>query len=274
MEREGGAGAAWIAALPDLVDGLLQRWRCVPAGTAVSGKVAVVVPARSDMYGDVILKISFPHPANALEPDAYAAWRGHGAVKLWERDDDAFAMLLERIGPGMLADTDDIAEAVAIVGSLVRRLAVPAPPYLPRLRDQASHWASMAQRAAGRLPAHVVGTTVETTWDLCQEQSETMVHGDLHYHNVLRGVREPWQVIDPKCFVGDPAYDVITLLRPYAAQLRDTDDFESTMRRLVTVFADSRVGPGARAPMGTGARGRLSAAQLASRPGAMDPRRQ
>jgi streptomycin 6-kinase len=30
---------------------------------------------------------------------------------------------------------------------------------------------------------------------------------DLHAGNVLRSEREPWLVIDPKPFVGDPAYD-------------------------------------------------------------------
>jgi streptomycin 6-kinase len=30
---------------------------------------------------------------------------------------------------------------------------------------------------------------------------------DLHAGNVLRASREPWLVIDPKPFVGDPAYD-------------------------------------------------------------------
>ena len=30
---------------------------------------------------------------------------------------------------------------------------------------------------------------------------------DLHAGNVLRAERQPWLVIDPKPFVGDPAYD-------------------------------------------------------------------
>ena len=30
---------------------------------------------------------------------------------------------------------------------------------------------------------------------------------DLHAGNVVRAEREPWLVIDPKPFVGDPAYD-------------------------------------------------------------------
>jgi streptomycin 6-kinase len=32
---------------------------------------------------------------------------------------------------------------------------------------------------------------------------------DLHAQNVLASTREPWLVIDPKPYVGDPAYDVL-----------------------------------------------------------------
>ena len=32
---------------------------------------------------------------------------------------------------------------------------------------------------------------------------------DLHAENVLSSTREPWLMIDPKPYVGDPAYDLI-----------------------------------------------------------------
>ena len=37
--------------------------------------------------------------------------------------------------------------------------------------------------------------------------SDLLLATDLHAGNVLRARREPWLVIDPKPFVGDPAYD-------------------------------------------------------------------
>jgi streptomycin 6-kinase len=37
---------------------------------------------------------------------------------------------------------------------------------------------------------------------------EVLLATDLHAGNILRAEREPWLVIDPKPFVGDPAYDV------------------------------------------------------------------
>src|SRR5262249_48067665 len=37
--------------------------------------------------------------------------------------------------------------------------------------------------------------------------ADVLLATDLHAGNVLRARREPWLVIDPKPFVGDPAYD-------------------------------------------------------------------
>ncbi|GAA5012691.1 hypothetical protein GCM10023317_50180 [Actinopolymorpha pittospori] len=246
--REGSKGVAWLASLPDLVDELLQHWNCVPDGPVASGKVGIVVPAKSASHGEVALKVSFPHPANLYEPDAYETWQGHGAVALLERDDTRFAMLLERIGPSKPYEVLPVDEAMAVAGALVRRLAVPAPSNLPRLTAITAEWTEtigrVADRTTDRLPASVVDAALETVWDLCSNQPDTMVHGDLHFNNVLRGVREPWQVIDPRGFAGDPAYDAITLLRTTAVGGRelgfiDPDDFEPGILRWLTIFAEA-----------------------------------
>ena len=40
----------------------------------------------------------------------------------------------------------------------------------------------------------------------------TLVHGDLHYGNVLAGDREPWLAIDPRPLNGDPHYELAPML--------------------------------------------------------------
>lgn len=245
VEREGAKGAEWLASLPALVDELLERWSCTPTGDCLSGKVGIIVPAKSAAHGDVVLKVSFPHPANVHEPDAYAAWRGVGAVMLWERDDAKYAMLLEQAGPGRLSDTCSLAdprrtldEAVAVAGALSRRLAVAAPPGLPRVSDDASGWAELADRAERRLPPDVAGGAAEAVRELCFTQPDTMVHGDWHFLNILRGAREPWLAIDPKGTAGDPAYDAITVFSTIAKYVPGWFDLAGAVRRWVGLFAE------------------------------------
>lgn len=57
---------------------------------------------------------------------------------------------------------------------------------------------------------------------------------DLHAGNVLRAEREPWLVIDPKPFVGDPAYDATQHL--FNCRPRLYSDPLGTMRRFAELL--------------------------------------
>jgi streptomycin 6-kinase len=57
---------------------------------------------------------------------------------------------------------------------------------------------------------------------------------DLHAGNVLRAEREPWLVIDPKPFLGDPAYDATQHLFNCDARLRSSPD--KTIGRLADLL--------------------------------------
>ncbi|MFE7720579.1 aminoglycoside phosphotransferase family protein [Nocardia rhizosphaerihabitans] len=244
VTREGEPGRAWITALPDLADELLQRWSCTPDGPVMHGNVGVVLPVRHRDLPPAVIKISFPHPGNVFEPDAFVTWNGQGAVHLFERDDERYAMLLERTGRGTLADVTNFDEAVGVLGQLSHRLAVDAPAALPRLSDVVADWADEIRTTAAELgdplPRHLLDAAAETLRELGPCQPETLVHGDLHDANVLVGEREPWLAIDPKGYVGDPAYDTITVIRSYRfAPLLFAPDPAAGIRRGLDLYCEA-----------------------------------
>ncbi|MGA5820571.1 aminoglycoside phosphotransferase family protein [Kitasatospora sp. NPDC094028] len=243
VAREGEPGAAWLAELPRIIDELLERWDCSPDGEVTHGGVGIVVPVRQPTAGPAVLKVSFPHPGNVHEPDAFATWRGRGAVRLHERDDPRFAMLLERAHGTTLAELPDADRLVTVAGRLNRRLAVPAPPDLPRLSEQTGTWEQDLRRDAAELshtmPATAVAAALATVRELGPNQPDTLVHGDLHARNILRADREPWLAVDPKGHVGDPAYDAGTLLKSRALTLIGANDPRRAVRRILDVFAEA-----------------------------------
>lgn len=241
IEREGEPGAAWLGELARIVEELLGRWECVPDGKVMHG--GVFIPVRQRAEGTAVLKVSFPHPGNVHEPDAFTAWGGRGAVLLHERDDERFAMLLERVHTSTLAGVEDGDEVVRVAGRISRRLAIPAPPGLPRLKEQASVWEEQLRKDAEELThalsRYVVDAASATVRELGRVQPDILIHGDLHARNILRADREPWLAIDPKGCAGDPAYDGGTLLKSRALTLLEADDLRKAVHRTLDVFAEA-----------------------------------
>ncbi|MCX4448957.1 aminoglycoside phosphotransferase family protein [Streptomyces sp. NBC_01789] len=244
IAREGTAGADWLRELPPIVEELAGRWGCAADGEVMYGGVGIIVPVRRDATPPAVLKVSFPHPGNDHEPDAFVAWGGLGAVSLYERDDARYAMLLERAQPATLAEVAEGDDVVTVAARLGRLLAVPAPDGLPRLSDRAGEWEDALRKDASELPhalpRRVLDAAHATVRELGREQPDTLVHGDLHGRNILRAEREPWLAIDPKGYAGDPAYDAGTLLKSRAYALAKAgDDLGRAAHRIVDLYADA-----------------------------------
>ncbi|MFI7064851.1 aminoglycoside phosphotransferase family protein [Kribbella sp. NPDC050124] len=241
VEREGETGQAWLEQLPGIVEDLLSGWDCVVDGAAMHGQVGVVVPVLAP--APAVLKVSFPHPGNVHEPDAFEAWDGRGAVRLYQRDDDRFALLLERAHPANLAEGPDGADVAVEAGRLHRRLAVPAPPGLPRLQDRADEWEAELRKDAAELshplPDSVLDAAVAVIHDLGRDQPDILIHGDFHARNILRADREPWLAVDPKGYVGDPAYDGAMFLKARTLAYLESDDLMKELRRELALFAEA-----------------------------------
>ncbi|MEV0296394.1 aminoglycoside phosphotransferase family protein [Nocardia sp. NPDC050710] len=242
--NEGERGRAWITALPGLVDELLHRWSCTPTGSVMHGQVGIVIPVRHRELPSAVIKVSFPHPGNVHEPDSYATWNGQGAVRLYARDDDNFAMLLERASQRTLVTITDPEEALTIQGRLSHRLAVAAPPGLPKLSDRVDDWEreilSTAAAFGHPLPRKVLNAAVATLRELGPDQPDFLVHGDLHDANIVASDREPWLAIDPKSFVGDPAHDALNVIRsPRFENLLRSSNMRPTVLGFLDIFCDA-----------------------------------
>ncbi|MFC4853254.1 aminoglycoside phosphotransferase family protein [Actinophytocola glycyrrhizae] len=205
--------AEWLAGLPALTASCLARWDLTVDGPPVHGVCALVVPVRRVDGEPAVLKMTWPHDEARHEALALSLWDGDGAVRLLDNDDDAWALLLERLDPATTLRTAPIGEALTVVTSMIGRLDRPAPPVVRHMRDNAARWVrELPAENDGRVPRELVGQAVAYCRELGPAAGNHLVNEDLHYDNVLRGEREPWLVIDPKPIAGDREFGLIPLL--------------------------------------------------------------
>jgi streptomycin 6-kinase len=242
ITRDGERGRFWLAALPDVVTRYLERWALVADGLVMHGFMAIVLPVRREDGGRAVLKVSWLDDETRWEPHALAAWDGRGAVRLLDRDGDAGVMLLERLDPARSARGLDGVSAASVAGQVCRRLAVPAPPGLPRVADMAARWVEEIpaenQRLGRPFDGKTVGAVVATLRELGSDQPDLLLHGDIVFDNILQGDREPWLVIDPLGIVGEPAFDGAKLLSNKWSELTEQTDLRAAVRRRLEAFAD------------------------------------
>jgi streptomycin 6-kinase len=180
-----------------------------------------------------------PHMEGEHEIEGLRFWNGDPTVRLLEADDDLGAMLLERCEPGTrLRSLPELEQDLVIAGLLHRLWRSPVAPHpFQPLSAMITHWSNETQAQAEHWRDEgLVREGLRVFKELFHDgPPHVLLATDLHAGNVLRARREPWLVIDPKPFVGDPAYDATQHLRNCGLRLRSDPD--GTIRRFADLLA-------------------------------------
>ena len=208
--------SAWLDRLPRLARELLEEWELAGAGEPMHGFCSLVLPVVTPDGEHAVLKVTFDgDDESEHEGLALQHWHGDGAVRLLRADPQRRALLLERLHPRDLGDLWDL-EACEVVAGLYPRLHRPALPQLRTLTSYVERWLGGLEelRAEMPVPPRMVEQALHLGRALLTDDASTgvVVHGDLHYENVLAADREPWLAIDPKPMNGDAHYEVPPLL--------------------------------------------------------------
>lgn len=216
----GDDGARWLAELPLIREAVCRDWD-LEIGAPFDLSYHYVAAVTCGDGTRAVLKLGVPGGDSLrTEAPALTAFAGRGAVRLLRHDLDRGALLLERAEPGVrardLVPARD-AEATSAAVDVMRRLNVAPPPGcpLPELLSQSVAFDEYLATwdDSGPLPRDLVARARGLMRELCASAPDhVLLHGDLHHDNILRATREPWLAIDPHGIIGDPGYEVGSLL--------------------------------------------------------------
>jgi streptomycin 6-kinase len=231
---------AWLGRLPETLGNLQEKWS-ITLGAPFCGEdvtCSYVTPATRADGTHAVFKLGMPHMEAEQEIDGLRFWDGDPMVRLIEADEETGAMLLERCEPGTpLSALSEPVQDIVIAGLLKRAWREPPAGHAFRpLSALMEYWSSETLADVEKWPdAGLVREGLRLFAELPPSApSEMLLATDLHGGNVLRAEREPWLAIDPKPFVGDPAYDATQHL--FNCMERMQSDPDGTMRRMAELL--------------------------------------
>lgn len=190
----------------------LSRWGLVPDGEPIVTHSSRLLPVLQGGAPAMLKLPAVEDERRGYLPLAY--WNGDGAARLLARTENGDAMLIERaMGRRSLAalarnGADDEATAIlceAIAG--LQKPRGPVPAGLIPLETWFTELFPMAARQGG-----ILARSAAAASELLAAQREIVpLHADLHHDNVLDFEARGWLAIDPKCVIGDRAFEYTIL---------------------------------------------------------------
>ena len=230
--------SAWLSQVPEIIKGLEHRWSLKLGQPYQDASCAWVAPVTLANGTAAVLKLGMPHMEAQHEIQGLRFWNGDPTVRLLDACEEFNAMLLERCIPGTNLRALPEPQQDIVIAGLLRRLwrSPPAPHAFRHLTAMTDYWSTRTLTRIDRWPdAGLVREGLRLFDELPRTSSaEVLLATDLHAGNVLRSEREPWLVIDPKPFIGDPAYDATQHLFNCSVRLRQ--DPHGTIRRLADLL--------------------------------------
>jgi streptomycin 6-kinase len=238
---------AWAETLPWVVAVTAERL-ALELGRPFQpgGMGSYVAPARTRSGERVVLKLGWQHDEALHEAEGLRAFDGAGAVCLHESyaEGTTSVLLMEICEPGtQLAVSLPSLEQDLVTAGLLRRLWIEPPPGHPfrPLEQLCQTWADrFEQHGEAQLESGVARAGVELFRSLSRAPARpVLLCTDLHPENILAAAREPWLAIDPKPYVGDPAYDPLQHMLNFPERLAaDPAAFATRMAGLLDLDAE------------------------------------
>ncbi|ONI79228.1 hypothetical protein ALI144C_25690 [Actinosynnema sp. ALI-1.44] len=198
MRRRFGPEAhAWMDALPARIADLARRWALTPGEPYPTGNSSVAIRC-----GDVVLKLSPQVDFLAEQARVLRMYEPSGRVpRVFQHEDGA--MVMEIIEPGTFVTEVPPPEEFAALMTDLHAVGDPAVAERDMLAYTEEFFDRMESRGVD------IGSSRQLRDELVATQDDVvLLHGDLHFHNILVGPRG-LMVIDPKACAGDRAFDAI-----------------------------------------------------------------
>ncbi|OGT36170.1 MAG: hypothetical protein A3F11_09795 [Gammaproteobacteria bacterium RIFCSPHIGHO2_12_FULL_37_14] len=212
----GDAGKQWLQNLPKFISDYENKWKFKAGECFSDAQFNVVLSAIKNDNTPVVFKCSVPNKEFVTEVHALKHYNGFGAAQLLESDVDLGAMLIEKIIPGTLLESVTSVEvATKYAVDVCKKLHKPIDEntVFPTLNDWFEGFDQRLFEKFNGTPGPFSKAVIEKAEFLSREllasQTNTvLLHGDLHYANLLLAANNESTSIDAKGVIGEPEFEI------------------------------------------------------------------
>ena len=219
----GAPGAAWLAALPELVEELQDRWALTVEDELDGGTSSWVARVRSADGTRAVLKVALPDATSEREVTVLLAADGRGYARVLAAAPEHRAVVLELLGTSLdeagLAPEQQIIE---LCSALRDAWQLPRGDVAPEAK--AESLAQLVMRLWDELDGPCSARVVDRALECAHHRAAgtgqlVVVHGDPHPGNALQRADGTFVFVDPDGFVADPTYDLGVVMRDWCPEL-------------------------------------------------------
>jgi streptomycin 6-kinase len=244
----GAKGEKWLDDLPQTLEEICVKWNLTLEDFFPNLSFNFVAKCFDNKGEKYVLKVGVPDEDSPLltEKRTLEAFDGKGVVKVLRYDEKLCAMLLERAVEGKtLSETcgEDYAKAVEIAIEVLKKLPRNPPDKTQFINLET--WIDGLNRAfkAGFAPEKVSKAQEFFAALIEPFERKILLHGDVHFDNILSARREPFLLIDPKGLIGEIGYEIAVFLNDLAGWTEHLANrkmiLETAVKRFSVEFAVS-----------------------------------
>ncbi len=232
----GSKGKQWIDALPYTISKIAKKYNLTNLAP-VNNMSFNYVASGYQNNKPIILKISINSKVLTNEASCLKAFAKHGAAEVIA--DDNNMIIMQRAVPGItLKDyfLANEAQATEALCSIIKELHLANIPKnhnfyyvkeLLKILDKELDIPNEILSRARLLKDELLNST----------KKEVLLHGDLHHGNILKN-GDGWLVIDPKSFIGDPAFEPAAYLCNPIPELLQKDNAREIIANRTALLAE------------------------------------
>ncbi|WP_342219568.1 aminoglycoside phosphotransferase family protein [Rickettsiella endosymbiont of Miltochrista miniata] len=213
----GVQGKKWLDALPSFISSYEKKWQFILEDFFNNASFNVGAAVTLTNGSPAVLKCSIPSKEFTNEIAALQHFSGIGAVKILRSDHHTGIMLLEKLTPGTFleessSEMQNTLISVELMNKLHKTIQEQEIPLFPSLANWFQGFDRLYQYFQGEtgpFPKKLIDRAQAINKELLASMGPlVLLHGDLHYANILLSDKHGWLSIDPKGVIGEREYEI------------------------------------------------------------------